>query len=142
MYIRILYSRFLILKKFKITTTTTTKERRKKIMYMCISCKWYDMNIVLTDFSSYTFIMNMCHMSLTSIQYTIHLFCLYQNLFSNFPFNFTGFLFFTGCVLCHFVLFVGIDLNQVICGTLKCIRNAYTIYIWVFASNISQSENF
>lgn len=28
-----------------------------------VSCKWYDMSIVLTDFSSYTFIMNTCHMS-------------------------------------------------------------------------------
>lgn len=28
-----------------------------------ILCKWYDMSIVLTDFSSCTFIMNTCHMS-------------------------------------------------------------------------------
>lgn len=42
-----------------------------------ISCKWYDMSIVLTDFSSYTFIMNTCHMSHMPFSYRLHsrLFC-------------------------------------------------------------------
>lgn len=65
-----------------------------------VSCKWYDKSIVLTDFSSYTFIMNTCHMSHMPFPHRFLTFSLslfltlfhfpnqaFRSLFSNFPFN-------------------------------------------------------
>lgn len=50
-----------------------------------VSCKWYDMSIVLTDFASYTFIMNTCHMSHMPFSYRL----LFRPLSCTLPFPFS-----------------------------------------------------